>query len=591
MKQFFKFMFASMLGTILTILIAFFIFMGIISSIIAMTEKQTVSVADKSVLYMKFTQPIVDRTPADQFSNFNPASQEFTRPLGLNDILKNIKRASTDDRISGAYLDLGGMTVSAAILAEIREALHNFKSTGKFIVCYSEGMSQGAYYLASVSDEIYMNPEGFIDFRGINAEVMFLKETMEKLEIEPQIIRHGKYKSAVEPFMRTDLSEANREQLGKAVGSIWGEILGRIAEDRGKSIESLNEVADDLALFEAGAALDYGFIDGLLYYDQFEDILKTKLDIEEDAKVKKVSIASYTNASNPAKKQKFQKDRIAVVYAIGSIVTGKGSDEVIGSDRISAAIRKARKDDNVKAIVMRVNSPGGDALASDIILREVLLAKQEKPFVVSMGNVAASGGYWISCGADKIIADASTITGSIGVLAMIPNMQKMFKNKLGISFDQVKSNENAEFISLTAPMTAYQQTVLEKAIDDIYQKFLAKVAEGRNMTTGQVHEIAQGRIWSGTDALEIGLIDEIGGMERAIELAKEMAELEDYRIKELPVQKDALKQILEEFLGQSRVDTYMKQELGEYYSYYQYLQSFNNENVIQARMPFALRIY
>jgi len=591
MKQFFKFMFASMLGTILTILIAFFIFMGIISSLIALTEKQTVSVADKSVLYMKFTQPIVDRTPADQFTNFNPTSQEFTRPLGLNDILRNIKRASSDDRISGVYMDLGGMAVSAAMLTEIREALVEFKSSGKFIVTYSEGMSQGAYYLASVSDEIYMNPEGFIDFRGIYAEVMFLKETMEKLEIEPQIIRHGKYKSAVEPFMRTDMSEANREQLGKAVGSIWDKILSSIAEDRGKSIESLNEVADDLALFEAGAALDFGFVDGLLYYDQFDDILKTKLDLEEDAKVKKVSIASYSNASNPAKKQKFQKDKIAVVYAIGAIVTGKGSDDVIGSDRIAAAIRKARKDDNVKAIVMRVNSPGGDALASDIILREVILARQEKPFIVSMGNVAASGGYWISCGADKIIADASTITGSIGVLAMIPNMQKLFKNKLGITFDHVKSNENAEFISLTAPMTPYQQTVLEKAIDDIYQKFLAKVAEGRNMTTGQVHEIAQGRIWSGTDALEIGLIDEIGGMERAIELAKEMAELEDYRIRELPVQKDALKQILEDLMGQTRVDTYMKQELGEYYSYYQYLQSINSGNVIQARMPFALRIY
>ncbi len=591
MKQFFKFMFASMLGTILTILIAFFIFMGIISSIIAMTEKQVVQVADNSILHMKLTQPITDRTPAEPFGNFNMSSQEFTKQLGLNDVLKNIKRASKDERISGIYLDFTGMQAGISIVDEIRNALIEFKGSGKFIICYSIGMSQSAYFLATVADEIYLHPEGFIDFRGINAEVMFLKETLEKLEIEPQIIRHGKYKSAAEPFLRKDLSEANREQLGKAIESMWDDILLKVANERGTNIDALNEVADDLALFEAGAALDYGFVDGLLYFDQFEDIMRTKLDLDEDAKIKKVSIGNYSNANNPAKKQKFQKDKIAVVYAIGSIIKGKGSDEVIGSDRIAGAIRKARKDESVKAIVMRVNSPGGDALASDIILREVLLAKQEKPFIVSMGDVAASGGYWISCGADKILADATTITGSIGVLAMIPNMQKFFNNKLGITFDDVKTNENAEFINLTSPMTPYQITVLEKAIDDIYQKFLVKVAEGRNMTTGQVHEIAQGRIWSGIDALEIGLIDEIGGLERAIDLAKEMSELEEYRIQELPVQKDPIEQLLRDLMGKTRVDTYMKQELGEYYTYYEYLQSVNSGNAIQARMPFAIRVY
>jgi len=591
MKQFFKFMFASMLGTILTILIAFFIFMGIISSIVAMTEKQVVEVADNSILHMKLTQPITDRTPVEPFGDFNMSSQEFTKQLGLNDVLKNIKRASKDERISGIYLELTGMQAGISLVDEIRNALIEFKSSGKFIICYSIGMSQGAYFLATVADEIYLHPEGFIDFRGINAEVMFLKETLEKLEIEPQIIRHGKYKSAVEPFLRKDLSEANREQLGKAIESMWDAILLKVANERGTNIDALNEVADDLALFEAGAALDYGFVDGLLYYDQFDDIMKTKLDLDEDAKIKKVSIGNYTNANNPAKKQKYQKDKIAVVYAIGAIINGKGSDEVIGSDRIAGAIRKARKDESVKAIVMRVNSPGGDALASDIILREVLLAKQEKPFIVSMGDVAASGGYWISCGADKILADATTITGSIGVLAMIPNMQKLFNNKLGITFDNVKTNENAEFINLTSPMTPYQITVLEKAIDDIYQKFLVKVAEGRNMTTGQVHEIAQGRIWSGIDALEIGLIDEIGGLERAIDLAKEMSELEEYRIKELPVQKDPIEQLLKDLMGNTRVDTYMKQELGEYYTYYEYLQSVNSGNAIQARMPFAIRVY
>ena len=591
MKQFFKFMSASMLGTILPLLIVFFIFMGIISSIVALTEQQTVAVADNSLLHVKLDQPITDRTPMQPFGNFNMSSREWTKPLGLNDILKNIKRASRDERIKGIYLDLSVVQAGISMIGEIRDALEEFKNSGKFIICYSEGMSQGAYLLASVADEVYLNPEGFIDFRGINAEVMFLKETMEKLEIEPQIIRHGKYKSAVEPFMREDLSEANREQLEKAINSIWGDYLGKIAASRNTTIDALNEAASDLALYEAGAALDYGFVDGLLYYDQFSDIMKTKMGLEDEDKLKKVSICDYTYASSPERDKKYQKEKIAVVYAIGAIMGGSGSDEVIGSDRIASAIRKARKDETVKAIVMRVNSPGGDALASDIILREVLLAREEKPFIVSMGDVAASGGYWISCGADRIVADASTITGSIGVLAMIPNMKNMFKNKLGITFDHAKTNDNAEFISITEPMTPYQQTVLEKAIDDIYQKFLAKVAEGRNMTTGQVHDIAQGRIWTGQDALEIGLVDELGGMERALELAKEMAGLEEFRIRELPVQKDPIQELLEGLTGQSRVDTYLKQELGEYYVYYQYLQSVNSGNVIQARMPFAIRIY
>ncbi|MEA3478358.1 MAG: signal peptide peptidase SppA [Bacteroidota bacterium] len=591
MKQFFKFMFASMLGTILTFIVIFFIFLGIISSLVALTEKQTVAVADKTLLHMKLTQAISDRTPVEPFGIFDMVSREFVKPLGLNDILKNIDRASRDDRIPGIYLELSNLNAGIATIDEIRNALLQFKTSGKFIICYSEGLSQGAYYLATVADEIYMNPEGFVDFRGLMAEVMFLKGTLDKLEIEPQIIRHGKYKSAVEPFMRKDLSESNREQLGAVIGSLWDDYLDKVSEARGESPSALNEYADDLALFEAGIALDYGFVDALLYFDEFYDKLKSKMELDEDAKIRKISIGSYTRASRPGKKKTFERDRIAVIYAIGPIMTGKGSDEVIGSDRIAGAIRKARKDDNVKAIVMRVNSPGGDALASDIILREALLAKEEKPFIVSMGNVAASGGYWISCGADKIIADPYTITGSIGVLAMIPNMQKLFNNKLGITFDNVKTNDNAGFLSISSPMTPYQQTVLEKAIDDIYQKFLAKVAAGRNMTTGQVHEIAQGRIWSGTDAHEIGLIDEIGGLERALELAAEMAEIEDYRIKELPLQKDPIEQIFEDLMGNSRIDSYMKQELGEYYTYYQYLQTINKGNVIQARLPFVLRIF
>lgn len=590
MKQFFKFMFASMLGTILTLIIVFFIFMGIIASLVSFAEKETIKVPEKSIIYINLDRPISERSPKDPFAFFDMASKEFIKQLGLNDILRNIEKATKDDNIKGIYLDLSQIQTGIATVEEIRNALVEFKQSGKFIICYGEGFSQIAYYLATVADEIYIHPEGFIDFKGINADVMFLKETLEKLEIEAQIVRHGKYKSAVEPFMRKDLSEANREQLTEVVNSIWGNFLGKISEARQISVERLNIIADKLDCFDAEKALENRLVDRLLYKDQLLNELRSKLGIGEEDKISKVSLRKYLHAPDPEKK-KYTKDKIAVIYAVGIIMGGKGTDEVIGSAKLSEAIRKARLDDNVKAIVMRVNSPGGDALASDVIWREVTLAREQKPFIVSMGDVAASGGYWISCAADKIIADPNTITGSIGVLALIPNMKNLFNNKLGFTFDNVKSNENAEFPTIVRPMTSYQWKVLERMIDKVYQEFLEKVAVGRNMTTGQVHQIAQGRIWTGIDAKEIGLVDDIGGIEDAINMAAEMAELTDYRIRELPVLKDPFMQLFEQLTGQSRVEHYLRNELGEYYTYYDYIKYMSSGHAIQARLPFEFRIY
>ncbi len=590
MKQFFKFMFASMLGTILTLIIVFFIFMGIIASLVSFAEKETIKVPEKSIIYINLDRPISERSPKDPFAFFDMASKEFIKQLGLNDILRNIEKATKDDNIKGIYLDLSQIQTGIATVEEIRNALVEFKQSGKFIICYGEGFSQIAYYLATVADEIYIHPEGFIDFKGINADVMFLKETLEKLEIEAQIVRHGKYKSAVEPFMRKDLSEANREQLTEVVNSIWGNFLGKISEARQISVERLNIIADKLDCFDAEKALENRLVDRLLYKDQLLNELRSKLGIGEEDKISKVSLRKYLHAPDPEKK-KYTKDKIAVIYAVGIIMGGKGTDEVIGSAKLSEAIRKARLDDNVKAIVMRVNSPGGDALASDVIWREVTLAREQKPFIVSMGDVAASGGYWISCAADKIIADPNTITGSIGVLALIPNMKNLFNNKLGFTFDNVKSNENAEFPTIVRPMTSYQWKVLERMIDKVYQEFLEKVAVGRNMTTGQVHQIAQGRIWTGIDAREIGLVDDIGGIEDAINMAAEMAELTDYRIRELPVLKDPFMQLFEQLTGQSRVEHYLKNELGVYYTYYDYIKYMSSGHAIQARLPFEFRIY
>ena len=590
MKQFFKFMFASMLGTILTLIIVFFIFMGIIAYLVSFAEKETIKVPEKSIIYMNLDQPISERSPKDPFALFDMASKEFIKQLGLNDILRNIEKATKDDNIKGIYLDLSQIHTGIATVEEIRNALVEFKQSGKFIICYGEGFSQVAYYLATVANEIYLHPDGLIDFKGINADVMFLKETLEKLEIEAQIVRHGKYKSAVEPFMRKDLSEANREQLTEVVNSIWGNFIGKISEARQISVERLNIIADKLDCFDAEKALENRLVDRLLYKDQLLNELRSKLGIGEEDKISKILLRKYSHAPDTEKK-KYTKDKIAVIYAVGIIMGGKGTDDVIGSARLSEAIRKARLDDNIKAIVMRVNSPGGDALASDVIWREVTLAREQKPFIVSMGDVAASGGYWISCAADKIIADPNTITGSIGVLALIPNMKNLLNNKLGFTFDNVKSNENAEFPTIVRPITPYQLKVLERTIDKVYQEFLEKVAVGRNMTTGQVHQIAQGRIWTGIDAKEIGLVDDIGGIEDAINMAAEMAELTDYRIRELPVLKDPFMQLFEQLTGQSRVEHYLRNELGVYYTYYDYIKYMSSGHGIQARLPFEFRIY
>jgi protease IV len=590
MKDFFKFMFASMLGFLLMSIIVFFLFMGMIASFAAFMEKESVKVDENSVLHIKFDTDIRDRSSSDPFSEIDFASMKPKSSLGLNDILKNLDKAANDPNIKGIYLDLMTMQTGMANVEEIRNALLEFKESGKFIVAYGEVFTQSAYYLATVADKIYLNPEGMIDFKGIAAELMFFKGTIEKLDADMQIIRHGKFKSAVEPFMNKKMSPENREQMMALINGAWNTIVDGIAETRNIRKEELNRIADELLIRSPGDAVAYRFVDGLKYQDEIHKELKVLLDIEDEDDINSVSLQKYFNAPAAEKKNTDRSNRVAVVYAIGEIISGEGSDDIIGSDRISKAIRKARKDDKVKAIVMRVNSPGGSALASDVILREVKLAAEEKPFIVSMGNVAASGGYYISAAAHKIYAEPTTITGSIGVLGMIPNLEKTMENKLGITYDYAQTNKNSNFMTPFRPLTSQQREVIKGYIEDVYDTFVNHVMEGRGMSYEEVDEIGQGRVWIGTDARNIGLVDEIGGLDEAVQAAVELADLETYSIREYPVQKDFFQELMDQLMGKASVEAKIRAELGDDYRLYQYLRYWKNATGVQARMPFDIHM-
>ncbi|MCX6235649.1 MAG: signal peptide peptidase SppA [Bacteroidetes bacterium] len=591
MKDFFKFMFASMLGFILTLIILFLIFIVIVFSAVSMSgSKDVVMIPAKSLLYLKFENPVPDRAPKSinpfDFSNF-----AFEKIMGLNDILRNIEKAKNDPNIKGIYLELSVIPSGISTIEEIRNKLLEFKESGKFIICYGEVFTQGAYYMATIADKIYMHPKGVMQFKGVNAELMFLKGTLEKLDIQVQIIRPAgnKYKSAVEPFFLEKMSDANREQIMAYVGDVWNHIVKGVSECRNLPVNEINAIADSLLVKNSEDALKYRFIDGLMYKDELQAELRNLLNLPENKKISLVKLSKYDGVILKDTKPKFTSNKIAVVYALGDIAGGEGDDNSIGSERLSEAIRQARKDSTVKAIVFRVNSPGGDALASDVIRREIELAKKVKPVVASYGDVAASGGYWISCNADKIIADETTLTGSIGVWGIIPNFQGLLNKKLGITMDNVQTNKNSGFPSVTRPMTDYESSIMQSYVDDTYSDFLNLVSGARSMTTDSVNAIGQGRIWSASDAKAIGLIDDFGGIEKAIKLAGEMAGITDYKLLSLPRQKDLFQQIIEGLTGRGE-SSIIKKELGENYRYYQLIRNVTHLDGIQARMPFEMTI-
>lgn len=590
MKQFFKFMLASMLGFFISAVILFFLFFVLIFSIASLSQKDEVVVKNNTILHLKLNDEIIDRSPNNPMENFDFASFKPRTSLGLNDILSNLKKAAEDDKISGLFLDLTNIPTGISTIAEIRSGIKEFKESGKFVVAYAEYYTQSSYYLASVSDQIYLNPVGTLDFRGLNTEIMFFKNMLEKLGVEIQIIRHGKFKSAGEPFFLEKMSEANREQTLSFIGSIWNNMIKDIAESRSIAANQLNAYADEFATRRPEKALDLNFIDGIRHRDEVIGYLKEKTNKADKDELNLLAISRYTKAPAPAAKSPRSRNKIAVVYANGQIMSGEGSDRIIGSDRIANAIEQARKDTTVKAIVLRINSPGGSALASDVILREIILARQAKPVVASMGDVAASGGYYIACMADKILASPSTITGSIGVFGLIPNMKGFFNSKIGITFDNVKTNRFADFASVSRPLNPTEKMILQEEIDYIYTTFITHVSNGRKLTVDQVDEIAQGRVWSGSEAKLIGLVDEFGGLTDAVKAAAELANLENYRVEEYPKRKEFLQQLLEDLGGKTET-ALLKRKLGAHYDIFQKAQEIKDQSGIQARMPFDLIIY
>lgn len=588
MKQFFKMMFASMLGFFLACVLVSLIFIGIVASALSFTKKQEVVVPDKTILQLTLEEPFHDRSSDDPMSYINFNNLSAGKPMGLTEILETLKNASSDEKVSGMLLDLSEIPVSIATIEEIRNALIDFKKSGKFIVSYSENYNQKAYYLASVADKIYLNPAGSMEFKGLTGQVMFFKGLLEKLDVEPQVIRHGKFKSAVEPFILDKMSEPSKEQTLSYVSAIWNHMLDQISKARKISTTELVAIADNHRIGKPEDAVDNSLVDKLMYKDQLLDELKNRVGSKTVKDMSIMKLAKYQDAPK-SEKHEAGKDRIAVIYAEGNIISGQGDDQSIGSERISKAIRKARTDEKIKAIVLRVNSPGGSALASDVIWREMSLAKKVKPVVVSMGDLAASGGYYISCAANKIFASPNTLTGSIGVFGIVPNMQKFFNNNLGITFDEVKTNPYSDYIPTMRPMTEAEKNFLTADIENIYSTFLNHVSEGRKMPVASVDSIGQGRVWSGVDAKRIGLIDEFGGLQAAVDEAAKLAKVEKYRIVKLPEQKDAMTQIIEALSGDQSAKV-LKKEMGAVYPYLKYLQTMSRMEGVQALMPFEITI-
>lgn len=590
MKSFLKYVLATVTGVIISFFLIFLIIVGILTALISTaTKDESVIVANNSVLHIQLNHTISERTIPNPFEDLDLPGFSSSKSLGLDDILTRIKGAKDDDKIKGIYMDLSVIPASFATLQEIRDALLDFKESGKFILSYSEAYSQKAYYLASTADKIYVNPQGALDFRGLDSRIMFLKGTLDKLDIDMQIVKVGTYKSAVEPLIMDRMSPENREQVDAYLQSIYTHFLGEIADSRAISTDSLHIIADQILVRNAEDAITYRLADGLMYKDQLISELKSRLEIEENKDIKTVSLLKYKPAST---NRTNLQNRIAIVYANGDIVGGEGSDEQIGSDRISRELRKVRKDSKVKAVVFRINSPGGSALASDIIWREVELLQQEKPVIVSMGDVAASGGYYIAAAADSIFAQPNTITGSIGVFGAIPNLEHFWKNKLGITFDGVKTGKYADMLNGTfeRPMTAEESQLLQLEVNRIYDTFLSRVASGRDMTSAEVDSIGQGRVWSGTQALELGLVDRLGSIDDAIMTAANMAELEDYQIVRYP----AIKQPFESIFGTSteKIQTwFVKNSMGPHYPMFEQVKIILNQTGIQARIPYQLEVY
>lgn len=588
MKSFFKYVLATITGIVISFVILFIVFMGIIGAIISSASSdQEVAVKTNSVLFLSFDYDINERNDNNPFGSLNLPGYS-TKSIGLDDILGRIRYAATDANIKGLYMDAGSIGTGFASLKAVRDELLAFKKTGKFVVAYNAGYNQKAYYVASIADKVYVNPQGTIDFRGLSSSTMFYKDLLDKVGVEMQIVKVGTFKSAVEPYFLNKMSDPNRLQVTSYLGSIYDTFINEIAASRNIPADSLRGIANDYLVRNADDAVRYKLADAKIYKDELLSDLRKRLKIGEKDEISFVSLFDY----NKKVKDDASGSEVAVLYAVGEIVDGEGTRPgEIGGDKFSRELRKLREDDAVKAVVLRVNSPGGSALASDIIWREVILTKKVKPVIVSMGDVAASGGYYIAAAADSIFAEPTTITGSIGVFGVIPNFQNLMNNKIGVHYDGVKTGKFADLMTtFDRPLTTEERDIIQREVDKVYATFTKVVSEGRKIPLTNVDSIGQGRVWTGTQGLSNRLVDRLGNLDVAIQAAAKKANLSKYKVSQYPAKEDPFTSILNN--SKEKVQVWVaKEQMGEYYRYFDVMRKATAQSGVQARLPYTVEIH
>jgi len=572
---------------VLATLVALFIFSGIgfflfIATLGLLTAEKVTTIGENSVLHLRLQNPIEERGFDDPISDLTLGGASSIGILDLKDAIDNAK---TDDNIKGIYLDLNFLSTGFGQAYELRESLKGFKESGKFIIAYSDLMSEGCYYLASVADSVFIEPEGSVEFNGISYSVTFFKGSLEKLDVTPQIFRVGDFKSAVEPFTRKDMSEENRLQVSSFINDIYDNMLIDIADSRKIDLNDLRAISGEMKARNSKMALELGLIDGLRYSDEVEEVMRNELGLEEGAKVNLVSYKSYKNSYTNSSSS---SNRIAVIVASGEIIFGEGNQNTIGGEKFVKEIRKARKSSRINAIVLRINSPGGNFIASDEIWREVELASREKPVIASMSSYAASGGYYMAMAADTIVAYPNTITGSIGIYSILFDMSKLLENKLGITSDGVNTGKYSDMLTVSRPLTDYEKEIYQEQTNEGYETFVSKAAEGRGMSVDEIKEIASGRVWTGKQAYDIGLVDVLGDYDDALKIAAEKAGIaDDYKVLIYPAQKTFWEQLLLD-LGQDVRMKVIGAEAAEILPYVDFLSRIKNLQGTQARMPYDL---
>lgn len=587
MSNFIKTVIAVVVGTFVVFGLLFVLLIGLGAVIASKGDSaEKPDVKANSLLRINLNGEIPERSKEDPFARLSGGE---AKTIGLTEILEDLSIAQKDNNIKGIYLDLTDVPAGQATIEAIRKRLIEVKKSGKFVYAYSEMYTERAYYLASVADKVFLNPNGMIEFDGLATEPFFIKNMLDRLGVQPEIFYAGKFKSATEPLRFTKMSDENRKQVTEYLESFYSHYMQGISKSRNIDYATLDNTSRKGLVHDAKEALQYKLVDGLIYYDEFLKMMKDKLGEKEEKDIKIVEIEEYDGMR---KETSNSSDKIAVVYASGNIVDGEGDKDNIGGEKYARIFRKLRTNNDVKAIVVRVNSGGGSALASDIMWRELKLAKLKKPIIVSMGDVAASGGYYMSCMADKIYAEPNTLTGSIGVFSIIPKTQKFFEDKMGVTFDRVSTGEMSHLYSLNKPFTEAEKQILQKNTDNTYDKFLTRVAEGRSKTKEQIHEIAQGRVWSGNDALKNGLVDELGGLDDAIAFASKKAGVKSYRVSRYPEKKNAIEEFMNELSGKNKdnKEAIVKAALGDSYKFYKVIYDLKDLQGVQARLPFEIEI-